>query len=50
MFGDPNDISVLSSTRTFVCEEACNVLSRGAEKSVIVYFMSDSLLITERID
>lgn len=49
MFGDPNGIDILESTRELIEVEQLNMLHEKAEKSVTVYFLNDALVITERV-
>ena len=47
-FGNPNDIAILGATREFLSEETLDIFHNDHEKPVIVYFMTDLLLITEK--
>lgn len=49
LFGDSNGISILHSTREFLAEETLTIVHQQKERSVIVYFMNDLVLVTERV-
>ncbi len=48
MFGDTNNLNLLSSSRKFIAEEILNEISKNVESSIILYLTTDLLIISKR--